>query len=136
MKIYSLQKLSLEDKKYVSKLSKGHQKKIHMLKKFKGECYCLLCKEKIDGVYQSNTDMFKKELLFTYDECFHEHSNFYSDEHYEFLQCTPKHILKFYHYFVVQVYEFPNEWYRGELCNGNILLDIVEDTMERIVDTL
>lgn len=136
MIIYYLKKVSLEDSRFIKQISKGDRKNIHMLKKFRGCCYLLLSKNKMNGIYKSYSDIYNKERLFNYKQCFNDYCEYYCHNRFEFLQCTPMHILKFYHYYVVKLIEFPDEWFRGELINGNILLEVSAERLDNIIDSL
>lgn len=130
--------LSRDELVFMREIAAQRNSKIKLLREFSGECYILLEKNYIDGVYRSYADLYGADKLFDdYRECFGVCDSFYGNERCEFLKCTPSQIIKFYYAYFVKTAEFPDEWYRGTAqSNGNILLEVYADTLEEIAGSL
>ena len=132
MKRYSLDNaFSKEELLVLDKLK--YDSHVQILKAFDYECYLFL--HKTDDNYIGRK--YDKNKLFDFKECFGDYEDYYNDAIYEYYRCVPKHIIKFYQFYLIETFDFPGEWYRGDKTyNGNIMLTYYNDGLKELLDNI
>lgn len=130
--MYSLNiNLSANDNKFLEKCGIKNCKEIEILNSFSHECYIQL--HILSGIKTEN-DRYNKNKIYDFSACFGDYDDPFNSPEYEYYHCIPKHIVRFYNYYLVECYDFPNEWYRAESeKNGNLLLQVYDDTLEMAI---
>lgn len=112
---YFKNNMTSEEFSLIKSITEYNDLHVKLLYEFSGECYKLLWKRKEGDIYYSYIDIYSPSDLFKYHQCFDDSCNFYSQDRFEFLKCTPLQIIYFYDYYIVKISEFPDEWHRGEI---------------------
>lgn len=96
---------------------------VQILSSFHNECFILLC---ADSRYYRD-----KDKVFSFAECYGNYPHYFNKPQYLYYYCTPKRIVKFFHYYLIESHDFPEEWYRVEQQkNGNMILYVYSDSLE------
>lgn len=123
--------LSANDNNFLEMCDIKHSNEIEILSSFQYECYIQLA---VINDTKTESDRYDKNKLYTFSDCFGEYDDPFNSPKYEYYHCVPKHIVRFYNYCLVECYDFPGEWYRAESeKNGNLLLQVYDDTLEEAI---
>lgn len=127
-------KLSEAELNYLESIGLSECKEIEILSCFNYECYIQLC---AICVKDEEEDLYQKSKIFSFRECFGDYEDPYNKPEYEYYKCNPKHIIRFFGYYLVECYDFPGEWYRASAeRNGSLLLEVYDDTLEQAIGNL
>lgn len=123
--------LSDKDNKFLEMCDIKYSDEIEILSSFQYECYIQLS---VINDTKTESDRYDKNKIYTFSDCFGEYNDTFNSPEYEYYHCVPKHIVRFYNYYLVECYDFPDEWYRAESeKNGNLLLQVYDDTLEEAI---
>lgn len=128
---YLNSKLSEIELDYLESIGLSSCDEIEILRIFKNECYIQL---QANIEIDPQNDRYDKKQIFPFSICFGDYEDPYNNVNYEYYQCKPKHIIRFFSYYLVESYDFPGEWYRASAeRNGSLLLEVYDDTLEEAI---
>lgn len=131
---YLNSKLSETELNYLESIGLSNCKEIEILRIFKNECYIQL---QANIEIDPQNDRYDKKQIFPFSICFGDYEDPYNNIDYEYYRCKPKHIIRFFSYYLVESYDFPGEWYRASAeRNGSLLLEVYDDTLEQAIGNL